>query len=834
MSAVPRSVAFALPCVLAVAVLWWSMSASAPAPGQATGSVNASRSDAADVVDAPRAARDPVAPVAALPATAVLTVRGRCVAHEDGAPVSASVHVAADDDGERTTTVPVQPLASIRTGDDGRFLVAVPLAAACDLRVFVQASDRAPVGGRRRAVVPGSDWDVGDLRLVRTATVRGEVNDSSGAQVAGAEVMLVRIGQDVPELTFRDAHVAVTDARGAFAFAEPVAAGEWYLRVERTGGLRTPRKTQVPPGGEHVVPIEVERPDPALAIRGKVVDRTGAAVAGIQLTAHGEGARGSAVSEADGTFVLPKGPPHFDRGQTGVELQARGEGLEQASPTATQRVAWGQHDVLVAMRPLSELVVRAVDARGQPVWPFTVLAGRMSASGESWVPLSAGRQRTAGDHVVLQRLESGSHSLLLPAQGLASARTGPVPFVVGEASPRELVVTVPDPVDVQLEVVDAVGLPVPRCTVQLVASLGLLPPDAAATALEIAALRGVTGRPMRQVVLATAVTAADGRATFRAPPGEWLVRTSCATHLPLARTVVVGAASSHQRLVLTAAAVVHGRLVPATALPALGLHEAKPERRLAVVARVGKSEVARSEVAADGTFVLGPLPSGSVSLRLATWLTANAVHGGVVQHPLGDVDGTGAVVVEREYDVAAFAPATASGQLVFDGVPLRHGQFFLRRLQPEPVVAVRVATDDVGAFTTFVPPGELGVMLAIPSDPGPGHVILPRPERWSVAAAQSLTLRLEATTRRLRLCLLRPGGAPLANTRVVLQGDGYDRPGVLQTDAQGRVDVAPAPYTAFSVQAKDEAGAELVSAPCSIEAAAEAGVVEVLLAPRSR
>lgn len=832
MSAALRSVAFAVPCVLAVVVLLWPSAPSEPAPGQAAGTPNASRTDPANVADTGRPVRDPVAPVHAAPVAAGWTVRGRCLADEDAAPLRALVQVAADDDSERASAAPAQPLVSVVAGDDGRFVAVVPLAATGDLRLFVQSPDRAAVGGRRRDAGPGGEWDVGDLHLVRTARVRGEVLDTGGAMVAGAEVMLVKIGQDAPEVTFRDSHVAISDARGAFVFADAVAAGEWYVRVDRTGGLRTPRKTQVPAGGEHVVPIEVERPDPALAIRGTVVDRLGAPLAGIRLSAYGEGARGSAVSEADGSFVLPKGPPHFDRGQAGVEVQARGDGLEQSSPTPEQRTAWGQHDVRVVMRPLTELVLRAVDARGQAVWPFTVLAGRLTANGEAWVPTSGARLRAAGDHLVLPGLESGAHSLLLPADDLASARTGPVHFVIGETSPRELVVHVPDPVAVRLELVDVAGAPVPRCTAQLVASLHQGAADAAAPAVELAALRRGTGRPVRQFVLATAISDADGLAVLLAPPGDWLLRTSATTHLPLVRTVAIRAASPPQRLVLEAAAVVHGRLVPVEVLPALGLHETKPERRLAVVARVGKNDVARAEVAADGTFELGPLPAGFASLRLASWLTANDVHGGLVTHALGDLDGAGAAVVQREYDVRAFAPATVTGQLVFDGMPVRNGQFFFRRVQPEPVMAVRVATDGDGAFRSLVPPGEFGVQLAIPSDPGPGHVILLRPERWSLTAGQSLSLRLEATPRRLRLRLLLAGGAPLANTRAMLQADGYERPGSLQTDAQGRLEVALAPYGAFRVQAKDGRGVDLVSAPCTFEPAAEVGVVDVLLTPR--
>lgn len=829
-----RFVAFVVVVAAVAAALWgWAQSGQEPPVGTTTASSPAGRTAAAPAGSPADASREAAAPAEALAAVAAVTVRGRCLAAEDGTPIAASLRVVLDDGSdERLAAASASQLAAANTDAEGRFACQVPLAVASDLRIFVEAPLRAPVSGRRMAVAPGSEWDVGEVRLVGCARVRGEVVDTTGAQVAGAEVMLVMIGLDQPALAFRESHVAITDARGAFVIADAVAAGEWYVRVDRTGALRTPRKTQVPAGGEHVVPIEVERPDPALSIRGKVVDRSGAPMPGVRLAAHGEGARGNGISDADGTFTVPKGPPHFDRGQTGVELQAQREGVEQERPAKDQLVHWGQRDVVVVMRPLTDVVVRAVDSRGGVVWPFQVILGKVSANGESWAPFATPRQQAGTDRVVLRQLASGEHTLLLQPVAAALALAGPVRFQVGEQAPRELVVPVPDRILVRVDVVDTAGAPVPGCTLELVASLVAAGPDANAPAVEIAALRSPTGRPLRQFVLATAISDAEGHATIEAPPGSWLLRTSCRTHLPESRTIPVAAGAASLRIVLTAAGVVRGRLVPADVLPALGLGEPQPGRRLTVVARAGKAELARAEVTADGTFVLGPLPPGIATLQLASWLAANEVHAAVVLHHLGEVDGTGALPIEREYDVSACAPATAQGVVVYDGAPLRHGQFFFRRVQPEPLATVRVPTDGEGRFRTRVPPGELSPMLAIPSDPGPGHVILPRNERWSLAAGKTLELRIEANTRRLRLRLLQPGGEPLANTRLQVRGDGYDRPGPLQTDGQGRVDVVPAPYGAFVVQAKDGGGRDLASSPCSVEPAMEAGVVDVLLVPK--
>lgn len=821
---------------LTVGILLWSRTGDAPPAPPSAGPAPAPTPAVAASAPGAATAREAAVAVPA-PADALTTamVRGRCLAAEDGRAVAATLRIGNDDGApvDEPGALAHAALATVVADANGHFACAVPVAAATDLRVHAEAKGRAPAGARQLGVGPGGTWDLGDIRLVRTAAVRGDVVDATGAPVALAEVGLVMLGQEMPTLSFRDSHTTATDERGAFAFAAPLAAGEWYVRVERTGALRTPRKVMVPGEGEVVVRIEVERPDPALTLHGKVVDRNGLPLAGVALAAYGEGARGSAVSGADGTFVLPKGPPHFDRGLPGVELQASLAGHEQASPSKGEIPTWGRRDLVVVMRPLGDLVVRALDARGAAVWPFTVTVGKLAASGETWHARSAARQAAGDGRVVLQQLASGAYTLLLVPQDRSLATTGPVPFRVDEHTGRELVVRVPDRSDVLVEVVDDLGAPVPDCRLELVASLTANQPDAKAPAPDLAAARAATVPGPRQLAVASARTDLAGRATLPAAPGPWLLRARCTTHQPAALPITVAPGGPVQRLVLTRAAVVHGRLLPREALPALGLDQQKPERRLAVVALAGKDQVARAEVTADGTFVLGPLPPSVVTLQLATWLAANDVSNATMPHGLGTVDGAATGSIERSFDVGPFAPATVTGRVLWNGEPLRHGQFFLRRLQPEPVRFVRVPTDGEGRFRTLVPPGSLGPQLAIPSDPGPGHVTLPLDERHEVAAGQTLELHLAANARALRLRVQGPDGTPMANARLQIVADGYQRPGTLSTDASGSVEVAMAPYSAFVVTAKDPGGTEL-AAQCPATAGLATGVVEVRLAKPDR
>lgn len=779
--------------------------------------------------------RQPATPTTTPAVERQLVVRGRCLAAEDGRAVVATVRIGRDEGGliEQVGTLANEPLAVTTTDANGEFSCAVAIDGETNLRVHAEAPGRAPAGARDRSS-PGDIWELGDIRLVRTTAVRGVVVDTSGAPVAGAEVGIVMIGHDPPALQFRESHSALTDGRGEFVFGDPVATGEWYVRVERTGALRAPRKLQTEAGQPLDVRIEVERPDPALALHGQVVDGSGNPLAGVALSVYGAGARGSAESDADGRFVVHKGPPHPDQGEPGLDLQASRAGFEQTSPRKNEITAWGRRDVQVVMRPLGDLVVRAVDAHGSMVWPFTLTIGKVSANGAAWSVRRPWQQQAGEGHIVLPRLPTGSYSLVLEPEDRALATAGPVRFSVDEHSERELLVRVASRTEVQVLVVDgSSGAPIPGCTVELLASLTANPADGAGPAPDLAAVRAGASPSPRQVAMALASTDAGGAASLTAAPGPWLLRARCVSHQPLALAIVAAPNGGVHRLALTAAAVLHCDLQPRELLPALGLGQAKPERRLAVVALVGRERVGRAEVAADGSFVLGPLPPVRVALQLTTWLAANAVSNTALPHALGDIDGAVAGRIDRTFDVGPLAPATVRGVVLWDGQPMRNSQFFLSRLQPEPVHSVRVPTDGDGRFETLVPGGMLGAMLAIPSDPGPGHVSLPLDERHAVAAGGSLELRIAAAPRSLRLRLLRPDGEPMAHVRVQVVGSGHQRPGRLETDAGGRVDVPLAPYGEFTVTTKTADG---VSWSGRVGAAATASVVgiDVTLAPEAK
>jgi hypothetical protein len=500
-------------------------------------------------------------------------------------------------------------------------------------------------------------------------------------------------------------------------------------------------------------------------------------------------------------------------------------------------VAWGQREVVVVMQPLSAVTVRAVDARGERVTEFELLFGQLTGANKSWLDYSAAKVKRVDGGVLLEDLRRGEHVLLLVPRDDALAVAGPERFVVGDSPPGEWTVRVQGRVALRVEAVDAAGAPVPGCDVDLLAGFGDAPADAALPWKRLRGVRSSALRGSRQVSIASGATDARGVASFSAPPGRFLLQASSRTHQPFAREVVVSASEPHVRIVLEAATVLRGRLVPHEALPGLGLAQSRPERRLAVVARITAAgaprtrgrEITRAEVGPDGTFTLGPLPPGVATLRLEGWIVCNEVHTGAVSHALGEIDAVGGRVIEREFEVAAFLPAEATGIVLLDGVPVADGQFFLRRLKPEPLVSVRVATGKDGRFRTLVAPGVIAPQLAIPSQPGPGHVILPLPDRWTFSAGEARELRIEGRTRRLRLLVRGNDGEPLRKRRVRIEAGDFQRPGSLATDAEGVVEIDVAPPAGFTVHVSNDPGPELSSQPLQVPAGEGAASLEVKL-----
>ncbi|HEY6036687.1 MAG TPA: carboxypeptidase regulatory-like domain-containing protein, partial [Kofleriaceae bacterium] len=192
--------------------------------------------------------------------------------------------------------------------------------------------------------VASEDDQTVDIELAHAGEVRGTVVDQTGAPVPNAYVRMdLAKGGDQCE--------AVADANGQFA-CSALAGGDYFPTVTPFAGART---GFAPATGGHWDPIAVPADgtvggiqlaikDARLAIRGTVVDDTGAAIADVRIEAasRGDSSMGypSALSDTSGRFEIANlAPGSYD-------LQARaadggtGEqaGVEAGTTTAALKV----------------------------------------------------------------------------------------------------------------------------------------------------------------------------------------------------------------------------------------------------------------------------------------------------------------------------------------------------------------------------------------------------------------------------------------------------------------------------------------------------------------
>lgn len=279
---------------------------------------------------------DLLLPVTVLRAAGTAHVSGR-VLGADARPVAGAVaelHVLHDDDPGRAGWESSDWVAQATTGTDGRYTIAgaVPgetytVAASAPGHLLtvlggggrvVQAAGFAVTGTPDPTSVP-------DLSLQASSRLSGTVRDSTGANAAGVDVVLVRWSSR--DSYFYDDARTTTDAEGHYGFATLVA-GDYALRFEADPTSQrvdsawlegAARPTALGAPGTFTVtttPAQVTRdkvlPRPAVVV-GTVRDAAGVAQPGVTVTSYpwvlagssGRWEQGySTTTGADGTYRL--------------------------------------------------------------------------------------------------------------------------------------------------------------------------------------------------------------------------------------------------------------------------------------------------------------------------------------------------------------------------------------------------------------------------------------------------------------------------------------------------------------------------------------------------
>lgn len=237
---------------------------------------------------------------------------------------------------------------TVITGRDGRFSFDVLTPSSDWVMLAVTGGiyrgkvgrDFGIAGGRNEDPLRVGDNDLGTFVLPDAGGVAGRVTDSAGAPLSGATVMLEE-SQGSFTLSAR------TDERGAYELGG-LPAGPSKFTASQKGYLRLARS-----GIDVQVGQTAQGLDFALAaapsLAGRVVDQSGAPLAGVKLwgwPASHNGSGAGARSAEDGSFVvhLPQDEPYT----LGAELP----GYEELSDRGPPFHAAGTRDiVLVLKRP---------------------------------------------------------------------------------------------------------------------------------------------------------------------------------------------------------------------------------------------------------------------------------------------------------------------------------------------------------------------------------------------------------------------------------------------------------------------------------------------------
>ena len=333
-----------------------------------------------------------------LPVEATGSVSGK-VLLPDGAPAAgARVEVRPSSSRWRGSRDPGGDLPPAPTivAEDGSFRIdSVPRTDA--LVAVASLEGRVGAASDPFTMAAGGSVEGLELRLGAGGVLVGKVTGPEGRPVAGARLRLnVRRPQGQGPVPARNAN---SDSEGAFRF-EGVAPGTATATADAEGFVRkTVQGIEIREGEEASAEISLEA---GLAIRGRVMDSTGAPAAGVRVRARNTDRRppsgvrqGSARTARDGTFVVPDLPAgSFDLETTSSD-HPRGTfaGAVPGGPPVEIRLPEGVR-----------ISGRVTDPSGSP------LAGvRLQARGESG---TSGAATSAADGTFeIRNLPPGSYSL---------------------------------------------------------------------------------------------------------------------------------------------------------------------------------------------------------------------------------------------------------------------------------------------------------------------------------------------------------------------------------------------------------------------------------------
>jgi hypothetical protein len=678
--------------LLTIVGLWWREASPAP-PHDAAAARSASEAALPVAVDV--RATDERTPLPEPPTTATATgadatepfatIRGRCVADEDGRPLpGCSVQCRATD-------------PAISTAADGRFEVHV--TTRNHPRLHITADARTPrTATWDKPLSQDAVEDLGDVRMRRGFVVRGRLADEAGTGIADSS--LIVFGVEVSAragIADQDAAGATTTDDGSFVFGIPIPAGDWEIQSFAESAYRDPFRFHVD-AGTGCPPLRIVATR-SQHIRAQVADEEGKPVALVGFVTETGGGR--ARSNESGELVFWSRAPAA--GSTRILLlDGDWSDPEFVPPT----VAWGSEDARILLHRGGSLPIAVVDESGTPVEEFAVQVVHESLANQAQPACEGGRH--AGGVLAIPGVHRGPNLLrVLPrAPELMPSKVTKVAVTGDEREPLRIQLERLRVCPVQ--VVTQAGQPVAGSTVDLVhpgtnpdyARTGGADPRKGAHGHLLAA------EPFAEL-LAAATTGADGTAPLPAPRDthDLLLRVKGA-HLPVFVEAPGLAPDVPLRVVVTAGCILRGHVL---------LHGQSADRFLVQLS--GDSGSFGAAPANDGTFAFTHCPAGRYRVQVAhgvSWALPGSW--GTTYAPLPatarDVVLRDGETTEVELDPGEIRFATVRGRVQVDGENASDWLLALCRTEGDAILGAFALAADGSYTAENVLPGRYCAALS--------------------------------------------------------------------------------------------------------------------------
>lgn len=761
---------------------WWQEGATPLPPAAGSGAVLAA---------APAAGEPPAAPERQRAVAEPAQVTGRCIAAENGAPLSGCRVVLLP---ARATQDPAATPQTVTTDQEGRFALPVHAEAGRAFRLMFGMAERV-VHGRSFAALPSGQVEVGDIALSLGAMAYGTVHTANGQPVAevGFVCRLVSSLGAAPEPGGGDVKVLFSRAGGVLQQDEfGFGPGRWRLTANtKDHELVSPREFDVQPGQRRLeLDVLVVALADLPAIGGVLVDEAGVPVGGVMVQAGST--TNWAVSGADGTFVV-----HRRRGEDAPVRLSLGASAVCSLRDPEVVYAWGSQQQRVTVQRPAGLALHVVNAAtGAAVTKFGVRLQPL-AQGE-WPRLPRSAAEHANGLLQVPEVKAGRYRIVAFPGDPELAPSEPVDVDIGPAG--ALLQLACEPAGWLTVVVQtAAGEPIAGAYVDLVRREG----EGELTGESLVGTEeyvGQFGSQNRFVVLGSGRSDARGELVLRGPTRGYLgLRARGAFVSRLLAPVVPGGPDQRVVLQVERGAILQGSLAPVAVLaelqptasarmlvagnehlgaakkpgPTLLLRSAQLPGRPVVLPNRTLMEEPGFPIAADGTFRIEGIPPGDWTVELL-----GAIDGRLQMPSLGQVAGLrDGERRQVEFSLAELVPGELRAVVLRDGAPWPNAEIYCNsgwsRTDARGRLALRARAG------SYWPEAEIGE--------GHDHRLYSGPVVVRPGEVTSVTL--DFVRRKVRIHVLDADGAPVRNRGFQIVG--FSR--TFATDAEGWFVFEPAP-----------------------------------------